>query len=624
MRSTASTPRPRCSGALDDLELQAVFPIRVGRTLDRLLVVELGAAGSVCHDAEMETVRLTARQLEAALETRQALDQKLAAERRLAERERLALLGQVSASLAHELKNPMSSMKALAQAVAEDLAREPSLCEQARDVELIVEQIDRLTAVSGDILGFARPASGASSELTALIRSAVTVLEHEARRRGCGIDAELADVGAVRGTPAVWQMIGFNLILNAVQHAPAGSRVQVQLRRRERGLVLETLNRGPAIEAELVARLFEPPTFWATNRRGGATDDGATPEVRLPALTADDPHIAFFTSGSTGAPKAAVLSHGTTVLRSHPGSQLEPRGPALCPYPLFHMAGWTIAMQQWHARSSVVFVANTDATTLTTALGEYQIARFNAVPALWSRLADHVDAGAFPHLRFADTGTSATSVELLRTISDIAPNAHVRVFYGSTEAGNVASLHHDDLLTKPGSCGRPSVLTEVAIADDGELLVSGPLLFDGYLANAEATTAAIRDGWFHTGDRAEIDAEGFLTIVGRLGTVIRSGGESVVPDVIESALLAHPAIDEVTVFGVPDERWGEIVVAAIVATQPLARNELAPLLARHPKYARPRRVLWLDQIPRTAATAQVDRHQLRQLALSEPPEGSTT
>ncbi len=369
---------------------------------------------------------------------------------------------------------------------------------------------------------------------------------------------------------------------------------------------------SPACE-HLAADLEVPLAWFASD----AEPDGEPPE--LPAVPPDAAHIAFFTSGSTGSPKAAVLSHRTSVLRSHPGSQLEPRGPALCPYPLFHMGGWTIAMQQWHARAPVVFVDGTDAPTLATALHNHEIERFNAIPALWSRLSEHLGdeaAGALPHLRFADTGTSPTSAALLEAIVAMAPNAHVRVFYGSTEAGNVTSLHHDDLLTAEGSCGRASVLTQLSISEEGELLVSSPLLFDGYLNDPEATAAALVDGWFRTGDRASVDDHGFVRILGRLGTVIRSGGEAVVPETVEAAALTHDAISAIAVFGVADERWGEAVWAAIVARAPLTLEDLRDHVraAGLPAFAHPRNLLTLDQLPRTAATGQIDRHQLRRLA----------
>ena len=348
-------------------------------------------------------------------------------------------------------------------------------------------------------------------------------------------------------------------------------------------------------------------------------DTDRAPDGReLPTVSPDDAHIAYLTSGSTGTPKAVLVSHGTSVLRSHPGAQLEHRGPALCPYPMFHMAGWTISLQQWHARAATVYVNATDPDTLCDALRSFEIERFNAVPALWSRLADHLgtDApNAFPALRFADTGTSPTSAELLATIATLAPHAQVRVFYGSSEAGNVASLPHHMVAAKPGSCGTSSVLSEVKIGADDELLIRGPLLFDRYLGAPETTATALRDGWFHTGDQASLDADGYLTITGRLGTLIRTGGEAVAPDVVETAIRSHPDVGDVAVFGAPDAQWGEVVTAAVVSHSEISLDELrehvSDRLARHEV---PRRVLHLDQIPRTAATQQVDRSALRSLA----------
>jgi long-subunit acyl-CoA synthetase (AMP-forming) len=100
------------------------------------------------------------------------------------------------------------------------------------------------------------------------------------------------------------------------------------------------------------------------------------------------------------------------------------------------------------------------------------------------------------------------------------------VFYGSTEAGCVAALDHQDIHRKPGSCGPPALLCEVRIAPNGELLARGPLVFDGYFEDPEATEAALADGWYHTGDVAEVDDEGYLSITGRARDVMRTGGAS--------------------------------------------------------------------------------------------------
>lgn len=247
-------------------DLQAAFPLRVAGELVGVLVLEISPAAGGYQEGDMETVQLVLRQLAAALEVRRFLDERLSAERRLAERERLSLLGMVAASLAHELKNPLSAMKALAQTVHEELAAGAppgEETEQAQDLAVIVEQIDRLHGVAREILDFARTPEAQDGDggvdLATLLRRTLYVLGHQARRRGIEIDAtEVGDIGRVGGTPATWQTVLFNLILNASQHAPAGSTVRVRLAREEGAVVFTTENAGPPIPADLAGRLFEP------------------------------------------------------------------------------------------------------------------------------------------------------------------------------------------------------------------------------------------------------------------------------------------------------------------------------------------------------------------------------
>lgn len=344
-----------------------------------------------------------------------------------------------------------------------------------------------------------------------------------------------------------------------------------------------------------------------TARAAGA--DAA--DVASDGLEETDAHVVFFTSGSTGAPKGVVLSNRASVLRCHPGALLEVRGPMVCPYPLFHMGAWTIAMQQWAARDAVVFTTS-DAAAISAAVERHGATRLNCIPGVWRRLLDHLDGRTLESLRVADTGTSATPPDLLRAIRAAAPNAWLRVFYGSTEAGSVAHLEHPDIDAKPGSCGVPAPFTEVRVDAAGEVWVRSAVLFDGYFGNEQATADALVDGWYRTGDLADVDGEGYLRIVGRARDVIRTGGESVAPGEVEAVLADHPAVQDVAVVGLPDPQWGEVVCAVVVAAgEPPTLEDLAAHCdGRLARFKRPRRLVVVDGIPRTPATNQVQRRLL--------------
>jgi acyl-CoA synthetase (AMP-forming)/AMP-acid ligase II len=329
----------------------------------------------------------------------------------------------------------------------------------------------------------------------------------------------------------------------------------------------------------------------------------------------------FFTSGSTGQSKGVVLSHRVNLLRTHPGSQLEPRGIMVCTYPLFHMGAWTLALQQWQARDGLVLLESADAASICRQVTQYRAQRLNCIPGVWTRILDYLATPEandvdMSSIRFADSGTSATPVELLERIEAALPGAYIRIFYGSTESGNVACLDHVDIRRKPGRCGVPSHLQEARLVA-GELCVRGPLLFDGYFDNPAATSAALVDGWYHTGDLASVDEEGYFSIVGRVGDAIRTGGETVSPSEVEGVVAGLSGIDDVAVVGLPDERWGQVVCAAFVLspgaevpTVDAVRQHCAGRLA---SFKHPRRVAVVDAIPRTASTQQVQRRRLVEL-----------
>ncbi|MGA2520755.1 MAG: class I adenylate-forming enzyme family protein [Acidimicrobiales bacterium] len=353
----------------------------------------------------------------------------------------------------------------------------------------------------------------------------------------------------------------------------------------------------------------------AAGSHGGADAGAEETEV-----SETDTHVVFFTSGSSGTPKGAMVSHRASVLRTLPGALLEPRGAMVCSYPLFHMGAWTIALQQWQARDAVVFVTVADAAEIIGAVERHRATRLNCVPAVWTRILralaeQDAPSHALSTLRFADTGTSATPPAFLDALRSALPRAQVRVFYGSTEAGCVTVLEHADLDRKQGSCGVPGPLAEVRVDGGGRLLVRGPLLFDGYFDDPRSTAEALADGWYDTGDLADVDDEGYVSIIGRAREVIRTGGEAVTPGEIEAVLRDHPALVEVAVVGLPDVEWGEVVCAVVVVApgaEPPDVEALRVLCAgrRLASYKHPRRVAVVDRIPRTAATGQVQRRLL--------------
>jgi fatty-acyl-CoA synthase len=350
-----------------------------------------------------------------------------------------------------------------------------------------------------------------------------------------------------------------------------------------------------------------------------AAQEDAAADLSCGQLREDDPHVIFFTSGSTGRPKGVVISHRVSYLRTHPGALLEPRGAMVCPYPLFHMGAWTIALQQWQARDRVVLLSSVDPAVLGAAIQDHRATRLNCIPAIWRRLLDHVQTEEgrsvdLSSVRVADAGTSATPVELLEAIRAALPNANLRVFYGSTEAGPVAMLEDRDVARKPGSCGVVVPTADVRLDGTGEVWVRGPLLFDGYYDDPTATAEAVVDGWYRTGDLAEVDDEGYLTIVGRARDVIRTGGETVSPLEVEQVLTMHPQVADVAVVGLPDAQWGEVVCAVVVPADGAAPPGLSELQAhcagQLARFKHPRRLAVVDTLPRTASTNQVQRRLL--------------
>jgi fatty-acyl-CoA synthase len=213
----------------------------------------------------------------------------------------------------------------------------------------------------------------------------------------------------------------------------------------------------------------------------------------------------------------------------------------------------------------------------------------------------------------------------VRTIVERFRNPRLFIMYGQTEAGPVATLRPRDVLRKPTSVGRPAVNVDVRIVDPedrdvapgetGEVVCRSEYTMLGYWRMPEATAETLRGGWLHTGDLATVDDEGFLHVAGRVKELIKCGGENIFPAEVERCLLEHPAIAEAAVFGVPDTHWGEIAVAAVVRRPgaPLTEEAVVDhVRSRLAGYKKPRAVRFLETLPRTASTRQVQKALLRE------------
>ena len=367
-------------------------------------------------------------------------------------------------------------------------------------------------------------------------------------------------------------------------------------------VVTDDQHHGDAVLADLLAQ-----------RAPGSATTGVVEE--------DDPHIIFFTSGTTGKSKGVVLSHRTEVLRAMLGGMSTwPRGATICMFPQFHMAGWASTLEAWISSETVVYVDGGDTEQILRATDHYRGHRLYCIPAVWRRVLD-LDRSRWDLscLGQADTGTSATTPALLADIRQAFPWTTTTITYGSTEAGLVTRMWPEDVLRKHGSVG-PTVPTVFARLDDGELAVRSGHLASGYFRNPEATDEAFREGWFYTGELAERDDEGFLYIVGRTKEIIRTGGEWVAPVEVDAILLSHPSILDVAVAGVPDEHWGEVVTAFVVPTP--GQTVTVEDLRRHCEgkltaYKHPRQVVVVESVPRTATTGQIQRRVLTELALRQ-------
>ncbi|HKY20303.1 MAG TPA: long-chain fatty acid--CoA ligase [Vicinamibacterales bacterium] len=350
----------------------------------------------------------------------------------------------------------------------------------------------------------------------------------------------------------------------------------------------------------------------------------------------NDTAVILYTSGTTGQPKGAELTHLNMVMNGMVSAELcagssdeSGRHATAITLPLFHATAQTAQMLAYlHLGGTLVLLPRFDPAALLATMARERVTHWIGVPTMyWAVLKyareQQIDVtNAAATLRLVVSGGAPMPVELMK---DFETTFGVRIIegYGLSETAPVASFNHLDRPSKPGTVGQPLFAVEIMIVDDkdeqvetgtaGEIVIRGHNVMKGYYKQPEATANALRNGWFHTGDIGTFDADGYLSIVDRKKDMILRGGYNVYPREIEEVMLAHHAVSLVAVIGVPDERLGEEVKAFVVkkpgveVTEDELRFWCKEQLAAY-KY--PRHIEFRENLP-TSATGKILKRDLR-------------
>ncbi|MFZ0091318.1 MAG: long-chain fatty acid--CoA ligase [Solirubrobacteraceae bacterium] len=409
--------------------------------------------------------------------------------------------------------------------------------------------------------------------------------------------------------------------------------------------------------ADSGARLMVGWHGFAEHARAGGDEAGAecllvTPgefEDLLGSATAvdevkdradDDPALIIYTSGTTGTPKGATLTHGNLRAGAQVGRDLVDAGPetvAVATLPLFHVFGMNSIMNTTViARGLMTLVARFDPTEVLEVIERDRVTTFGGVPTMYAALLNDPERERYDvsSLELCVSGGAALPVEVLRGF-DEAFGATVLEGYGLSETTGMASFNVRDRERKPGSIGVPVGGTEITLVDDqdnavgpgepGEIVMRGPFVMKGYWDRPDATDEVMRGGWFHTGDIATIDEDGYLFIVDRKKDLIIRGGYNVYPREIEEILYTHPGVLEAAVVGVPDDSLGEEVGAAVVLKpgEHATPDDLRDFTrAKVAAYKYPRVVWFLDELPKGPTGKILKREiELPDVAGTEEPLG---
>ena len=335
-----------------------------------------------------------------------------------------------------------------------------------------------------------------------------------------------------------------------------------------------------------------------------------------------------FTGGTTGRPKGAVVSHtarfvsAASTAREHQVTAQDVVGVVT---PMFHAVGLMIWYQaSILVGSTAVIFHKWDPAEFIAATERHRISSVFLVPV---QVRDLLRSPAFDRERLASlrnigVGGAPTPPGLIAECRKALPHCGYTDHYGQSETGPLTILKPRDTEAHAGTVGQAAAGVDLRIVDPdgnpvppgtiGEVVARGPFLMEGYFEDEEETDRYFRDGWGWTGDLAKSeDEEGYIRLVGRSREIIISGGFNIYPAELEAALGSHPAVEDCTVFGVPDERWGEAPVALVVpAAEVSAEDLITHCTSRLARYKRPREIVFVDTIPRTPS-GKVQKPPLR-------------
>lgn len=343
-------------------------------------------------------------------------------------------------------------------------------------------------------------------------------------------------------------------------------------------------------------------------------------------VTPEDDLFQLYTSGTTGHPKGAILTHRavtTHILQMGLAHNIQPGERLLLVAPVFHVAALNAGAFPCLAAGGCLYIQTEfKPDEVVRALSEEHLGMAILVPAMIQACLTAVPDVAqrrYDDLRLIHYGASPIAEATLRRALETF-KCEFSQGYGMTEMSAAIAIlswadHQRALRQKPEllvAAGRPVLGTQVRVVDIddndvprgtiGEVLARGPQMMKGYWKQAEATEEALRGGWMHTGDAGVLDEEGYLYIQDRVKDMVVSGGENIYPRVVEEVLFKHPAVAEVAVIGVPDEQWGETIKAIIVLRSGMTATTEEIIDFCRGKlggFERPRSVDFVDSLPRT-------------------------